>query len=480
MENSNRNEMDVKDLIRFFTRNIKVFVLVTAVCALLGFLYSKIFIAPTYTADILLCIKNTTVEDTDEKYLNQTDIIASYKLVNPCIDIIKSNNVMKAVASRIGDYTEKQIRSMISFSTEDENQIFRLKVTCNDPQQAQRIANTIADVAPEQVTEHLGKVTVSVIDRAELPSSSTGSSTQKNVLIFGAIGFFLCYAFYYLKSFFDIYIRSEDDLSAVNANVPVLGTIPAFTSGNKKSKKRLLTIPWKKKKTDHIPPSTDLLNEKTAFFVKEAYKDLRTNILFSLPKDQGNVVAFVSSVMSEGKSTTCLNTAISFAEIGKKVLVIDTDMRRPRIHRLLKSTASPGLSNLLLGMSSLQECVFASKYENLDVIFAGDTPPNPAELLSSPRFEEILHELSKHYDYLFIDTPAVAPVTDTVIISKLVTGAVYIVREGVTDRLSLQDCMNKLAFADIKILGFVVNDVDMDSSEKKAYKHKYRYKAEYK
>ncbi|HAB01314.1 MAG TPA: hypothetical protein DCE08_07720, partial [Ruminococcaceae bacterium] len=80
----------------------------------------------------------------------------------------------------------------------------------------------------------------------------------------------------------------------------------------------------------------------------------------------------------------------------------------------------------------------------------------------------------------FIDTPAVAPVTDTVIISKLVTGAVYIVREGVTDRLSLQDCMNKLAFADIKILGFVVNDVDMDSSEKKAYKHKYRYKAEYK
>ncbi len=141
--------MDVKDLFRFFTRNIKVFVLVTAACALLGFLYSKIFIAPTYTADILLCIKNTTVEDTDEKYLNQTDIIASYKLVNPCIDIIKSNNVMKAVASRIGEYTEKQIRSMISFSTEDENQIFRLKVTCNDPQQAQKIANTIADVASQ-------------------------------------------------------------------------------------------------------------------------------------------------------------------------------------------------------------------------------------------------------------------------------------------------------------------------------------------
>jgi len=184
--------------------------------------------------------------------------------------------------------------------------------------------------------------------------------------------------------------------------------------------------------------------------------------------------------MSEGKSTTCINTAIIFAEMGKKVLVIDTDMRRPRLHRLLKSTATPGLSNLLLNLATYDESVFATNFQNLDVIFAGDISPNPTELLSSVKMKEIIDEMSKHYEYIFVDTPAIAPVADTAIISNLVSGLVIITRQGVTEKKVLESCVERMTFANAKILGYVINGVDLNTNSATKYKYSYKYKEEYK
>ena len=480
----NNNEFDFGKLWSIFKTNWIVIVAFAITLGIVGFGYTKLFVSPTYSAKLLLCVSNTTEGSDQYAYYNQTDIIASNKLVNACKDIITSDTVLEKVAKKSGlKYSTGALRDMISISSDEENQVFKLTVLCGDPEHAALIANTIAEVSPDKIAEYLKPTSLKVIDFAKPSVSPVAPNVAANTIVFAFVGFVLAYAFFFLRLQFDIYVRNEDDIKDLFGDVPVLGTIPLISgevSSKSKYEKGILSFLKRKKKITKLIPSTELLNNKSSFFVREAYKDLRTNILFSLPDAKCKVIAVASSVMSEGKSTTCINTAITFAEMGKKVLVIDTDMRRPRLHRLLKSTATPGLSNLLLNLSTYDESVFATNFQNLDVIFAGDISPNPTELLSSVKMKEIIDEMSKHYEYIFVDTPAIAPVADTAIISKLVSGVVVISRQGVTEKKILQSCVEKMAFSNAKILGFVINGIDLNNNSGSKYKYNYRYREEYK
>ncbi len=220
-----------------------------------------------------------------------------------------------------------------------------------------------------------------------------------------------------------------------------------------------------------------VLSSETTFQVREAYKTLRTNVIFSLPQEGCKRICVTSSIASEGKSTNCLNLAITFAETGAKVLIIDCDLRRPNISRLLDKKGTPGLSNALVGLNSLEEVINDSGYTNLDVIFSGSIPPNPAELLGSDRMGEIIEELSKKYDYIFFDTAPVNIVTDTAIIAKWMSGVIMIVLYNSTDKDTIEEALKQLDFANAKILGFVLNGVVYGSNGSYKYNYKrYTYK----
>ena len=480
----NNNEFDFRKLWSIFKTNWIVIVASALILGVIGFGYTKLFIAPTYSANLRLCVSNTTEGYEQYIYYNQTDIMASNKLVNACKDIITSNNVLDEVVKKSGlDYTSGALRSMISITSDEENQIFKLTVSGRDPKEVALIANTIAEVAPDKIALFLKPTSLHVIDHAVPSNIPISPNVARNTLVFCFLGFVLAYGFYFVRIQFDVYVRTEDDIKALFGDVAILGIIPNITgevATRSKYEKGLLSLLKRKRRIMKLVPSTELLDSKSTFFVREAYKDLRTNILFSLPDTKCKVIAVVSSVMSEGKSTTCINTAITFAEMGKKVLVIDTDMRRPRLHRLLKSTATPGLSNLLLNIATYDESVFATNFQNLDVIFAGDISPNPTELLSSGKMKEIIDEMSKHYEYIFVDTPAIAPVADTAIISKLVAGLVVVTRQGVTEKKVLESCIERMTFSNAKILGFVINGIDLSSNSGAKYKYNYKYKEEYK
>lgn len=480
----NNSEFDFRKLWLIFKNNWIVILVSTLVLGIVGFAYTTLFIDPTYSANLRLCVSNTTEGSDQYAYYNQTDIVASNKLVNACKDIITSNTVLNEVAKKSGlDYSTGALRSMISITSDEENQIFKLTVSAKDPEHACLIANTIADVSPEKISEYLKPTSLKVVDYATPSNVPVAPNVPRNTLIFCFLGFVLAYGFYFVRLQFDVYIRTEEDIKSLFGDVPVLGTIPNIsgeTVSRSKYEKGLLSLLKRKRHITKLIPSTELLGNKSSFFVREAYKDLRTNILFSLPDTKCKIIAVASSVMSEGKSTTCINTAITFAEMGKKVLVIDTDMRRPRLHRLLKSTATPGLSNLLLNLATYDESVFATNFQNLDVIFAGDISPNPTELLSSVKMKEIIDEMSKHYEYIFVDTPAIAPVADTAIISNLVSGLVIITRQGVTEKKVLESCVERMIFANAKILGYVINGVDLNTNSATKYKYSYKYKEEYK
>lgn len=233
--------------------------------------------------------------------------------------------------------------------------------------------------------------------------------------------------------------------------------------------------PRKMVKSDEESIREKLLNENSPFYIKEAYKALRTNVTFSMPYVGCKKLIVTSSLSSEGKSTNCLNLAITFAETGAKVCVIDCDMRKPNVHRLLNTSCVPGLSSVLVGLSTKEEVIRHSRYENLDFISSGEIPPNPAELLGSDRFKEFVSEIEKSYDYVLFDSCPVNIVTDTVIVSKIVPEIVFVALQNSTDRDSLRDAVNQLEFAGAKILGFILNGVEYN------YKggYKYRYGRKY-
>lgn len=206
-----------------------------------------------------------------------------------------------------------------------------------------------------------------------------------------------------------------------------------------------------------------ILGENSDFSVKEAYKTLRTNIRFSLPEGGCKKLCVTSGLPGEGKSITTLNIAISFAEAGQRVLLIDADLRRPTMARLLMEGGDPGLSNILAGMCTEEEAIHKDRYPNLDVIFSGVIPPNPSELLSSPRMEKLLQSLSARYDYIFIDTPPVNVVTDACVLSALLDGVLFVVRQGQSERDTVSKGVNQLNIAGAKILGFVLNGSSLKS-----------------
>lgn len=215
-----------------------------------------------------------------------------------------------------------------------------------------------------------------------------------------------------------------------------------------------------------------VLSNKTSFQVREAYKALRTNIIFSLPQTGCKKISVTSSIAAEGKSTNCLNLAITFAETGARVLVVDCDLRRPNISRLLEKQSSPGLSNALVGLNSLDEVINKTDFTNLDVIFSGNIPPNPAELLGSDKMGNLIAELEKKYDYIFFDTAPVNIVTDSTILAKWMTGVVMVVLYNSTDKDTIEEALKQLEFAEAKVLGFILNGVVYGSNG--AYKYNYK------
>ncbi len=210
-------------------------------------------------------------------------------------------------------------------------------------------------------------------------------------------------------------------------------------------------------------------NQDTLMFsVKESYKAIRTNLTLSVIKDGCKRIVFTSSVPSEGKSTTALNVAVSMAQAYAKVLLIDCDLRKPRIHRAVGLTNTVGVSNVLSGLADIKDAIQPSKFENLDILSSGLIAPNPSEMLASERMQKLLDMLSEKYNYIIMDTPPINIVSDALPLIKISDGVVFIVRQNYSTHGDIQSALSKLEFIGAKIIGVVVND----SSEYETHKYK--------
>lgn len=216
-----------------------------------------------------------------------------------------------------------------------------------------------------------------------------------------------------------------------------------------------------------------ILTSTSNFYTREAYKTLRTNVNFALADTDGCKVILVTSAMqSEGKSLTALNLAISIAQTEAKVLIVDCDLRRPKLHRLLDASANIGLSDLLIDPQKLTKMVLKHESLGISVILSGDIPPNPSELLASVKMKALLMALRSKYDYIILDTPPVGMVTDAVVLAPMTDGVLFVVKAEQSERGTVLHAMEQMEYAKAKVLGFVFNGMNPDSGSGYG---KYRY-----
>lgn len=218
-----------------------------------------------------------------------------------------------------------------------------------------------------------------------------------------------------------------------------------------------------------------LISESTPFAISESFKMLRQNLFFTSSGESCPVYAITSSYAHTGKSVIIANTAASYAELDKKVLVIDGDMRCPVLHKIFGKSSNKGLSELLASSDSLDaalpEYIVESGKAGLDVILSGRIPPNPSELLSSKRMQELMDTVKEKYDIVFIDMPPICEVSDAGAVSGFITGYLFAVRSGITDDRSVSDALEILEQVNAKVIGFVLNDVNPKLSGKSYEKY---------
>ncbi|KJE27906.1 tyrosine-protein kinase YwqD [Geobacillus kaustophilus] len=191
--------------------------------------------------------------------------------------------------------------------------------------------------------------------------------------------------------------------------------------------------------------------------ISEQYRTIRTNIEFSFIDEPLRSLMVTSSAPSEGKSTTAANLAVVFAQQGKKVLLVDADLRKPTVHYTFRLNNYAGLTSVLTSASSLSSTLQGTAVENLTVLTAGPIPPNPAELLSSRIMDRLLHELQEMYDLVLFDTPPVLAVTDAQILANKCDGTVLVVASGKTEIAAAAKAKELLEAANAKLVGVVLN-----------------------
>ncbi len=469
-------EIDLKRIAERLLHRLWLIVAVSVLGAILAFGFTYYFITPQYQSSAMFYVNNSKLSLGDiTTGISASDISASRGLVDTHIVILKARTTLNDIIDRAGiSKSPAQLRKMISAAPVNSTEIFEVVVTGSDPYEAERIASAIIDVLPKRIETILEGSSAKIVDTAIVPTTPSSPSYSKNVIVGFLLFMMGTVAVIVLRLLFDTTIRTEESVAQLTS-YPVLAAVPDMMAPSKGKYYSYDT--HKSKEGTSSRKKEALLGEQVSFVASEAYKLLRTKLQFSFTDDGGCRVLGLSSAMAgEGKSLTSVNLAYSLAQLNKRVILIDCDMRRPTLAEKMKLRKTPGLSNWLTGQENiselLQRCSLHDGKGAFDVISAGQTPPNPVELLSSEKMAKTLSLLRKSYDYILLDLPPVGEVSDALAVASQVDGMLLVVRQDYCDRNALLATVNQFEFIESKILGVVYNCAS-ESTGRYGYKNYY-------
>lgn len=306
------------------------------------------------------------------------------------------------------------------------------------------------------VTEDIKTSNVRIIDIATVPASPVWPQKSKNIRLWLLVGLIGGVAVAFIVEFLDNTIKTPQDIEKF-LKLPFLGIIPNFRKKESKSDSKYV----------ECITFTDV---KSA--ASESYRSIRTRILFSSPSHPPKTIIVTSSVAGEGKTINSANLAVTMAQSGSRVLLIDSDLRRPRLHKVFHLGRDKGLTNVVVGNCSPQDVIFPTEVKNLYFMPSGPIPPNPSELIGSEKMHTLLGEFENNFDRIIFDTPPLSAVTDAALLAKYVDGVILIIRGHSTSKDAIRSGVANLHAINAHIIGCIVNGIDL---EKSAYYYQYYY-----
>jgi len=317
------------------------------------------------------------------------------------------------------------------------------------------------------LTEDIRTGNIRVIDPAQIPKSPVKPKKTQNILLAMVVGLSLGVGLAFFLEYIDSTIKLPEDISQ-HLKIPYLGPVPALATETNPDGTLIERKPQEDLITIFAPKST----------ASEAYRGIRTSLLLSSADMAPQVILVCSSAPREGKTITTSNIAIAMAQAGSKVLVMDCDLRRPKLHKLFSLDRDKGMSNILVGSCTLDDAIVHTQVPNVDLIPSGPIPPNPSEILISHHMKELIEKARTRYERIIIDSPPITAVTDAAIVANMVDGVVIVIRANDTHREIIKNGIAHLRSINAHILGAVLNGVEMGRDSYYYYQYYYYYYGE--
>ncbi|WP_427115752.1 polysaccharide biosynthesis tyrosine autokinase [Pseudarthrobacter scleromae] len=445
--------LDLADYLRVLRRN---WIMILS-CTLLGLLVASVFsltIRASYTAKTQLFVSIQSSGSVTELQQGNT---FSQARVQSYVETIKTPAVLQPAIDSLGlELSPAELGKKVEATSDAKTVLISISAVDSSPVQAAAIAQAVGQslIAVIEDIESPGPdgkspVKLSVVTPASAPASPSAPNTPLNMGLGVLNGLAIGVGIALLRKALDTKVRGEADLRRIS-QAPILGGI-AFDSGA--AKKPLLT-----QATQQSPRA-------------ESFRQIRTNLQFAHVNHTSKAVLITSSLPGEGKSTTATNLAIAIAQSGQSVVLVDADLRRPRIDSYLGLDRNAGLTTALIGEADVSDLLQAWGEDDLYILTSGQIPPNPSELLGSRMMKDLIERLEATFDAVIIDAPPLLPVTDAAVLAQQVGGVVLVVGSSLIKSPDLEKSLSALEMVNGKLMGIVMNMLPAKGPDAYAYSY---------
>ena len=440
-------EINIKDFLDYLKKYIVIILVAIIICMFGTIIYDKNIKVPTYKSSTTIVLTQTN--ENNNSTITQNDLTINSKLVSTYSEIVKSKLVLEQVIANLNlDYTYRELYKNVSVESVQNTEILKISVTDEDNEMAKSIADETASVFTKEVSDIYQLNNISIIDKAQISAEPSNNTLIRDTALSIFIGLFGTIAVIFIIYYFDDSVKLSDNLEE-EIGMPVVAKV--FKSDVKNKNKEI--------------KEELLLQKYPKSLVSESIKTLRTNLQFSSVDKELKTILVTSSIPGEGKSFISANLAISFTQTGKKVLIVDCDMRKGRQHKIFKVSNSKGLSNLLIDdIENISKYVSKTSIKDLFVITRGICPPNPSELLNSKKNKELIKSLKEQFDVIIFDGVPCNGLPDSIIMSTLVDKVLIVSSNSVTPKSVLEATKKSLEQVGAPIAGDVLNNIDKKGS----------------
>ena len=470
------DEINLGEMFAYFKAKLHILLIIFALIFGLGSFYVFFMQKPKYEATA------TVIVSSDKSNANLPGEVATNKnLIDTYTQVVKSHRVLDKVKNDVNiDKSFDEMLKMINVSAVKGTEIINITTTDRDAEFATKMTNKIADHFVKEIAKIYNDRNINVLDSAVTPTEPANIKIVRQEIMAFAAGLIVSVSILFLVFYFDRSVKTSEQVES-QLHLPVIGKIHMIDAEKERLKRRQRALALKAKKeakdnanaddTAEVEEENDedlsselILKNNPKSIISEDFRTVRTSLDFSLVGKNNNSLVLTSTVPNEGKSFVSANLAIAFANTGKKVLLVDADMRLGRQHEIFELSNQSGLSNLLVETAGdrLRKYVQKTDIENLSVVTRGVTPPNPAELIDSKQMEKFIATVKSKYDYVIIDSAPVYNLADSLIISKKADRTMIVCRANKTNIDHVKDGLKSLQAIDANVAGVILNQIPLE------------------